>query len=72
MRSRGEGSKAFDEDVAAQVKALVAHKRADCRRVVRAFRKLGRGKRRELGLPANYLVSLIEDELARKRRKKST
>lgn len=47
MRSRGQGSKAFDEDVAAQVKALVAHKRADCRRVVRAFRKLGRGKRRE-------------------------
>ena len=73
MKRRGEASHET-LDLEAQVRKLVKDKRAECRQVVGAFRKLGRGRRRELGLPASYLVSVIEDELCRrsKKRKKSS
>jgi phytoene/squalene synthetase len=46
-----------------QVRALCRRRREEVKKVVAEFRRLPRGRRRELGAAASYLVSLLEVEV---------
>ena len=51
-----------------QVRALCRRRQEEVKKVVAEFRKLPRGRRRELGAAASYFVSLLEAEVQQQAR----
>lgn len=53
-----------------EIGRLVRRRPDEVRRIITGFRKLGRGKRRELGAVASYFVSLLAAALRAETRRK--
>ena len=54
-------------EIQKEIRRLLRYQRREVINVIRAYRKLTGGKRRELGVSASYLVSLMESEIRSER-----
>lgn len=52
-----------------EIRRLVRRRPDEVRRTIASFRKLGRGKRRELGPAASYFISLLASVLREENRR---
>jgi hypothetical protein len=55
-----------------EVNWLLTHRRKDVLSIVKAFRNLPPSKRRNFGVGASYLVSMLEKKLKEKRSKRAS